>query len=64
MTEAGGAERAVDVREAEAVNGHVGGGVVAEDDHEGEDIAEGESDGRRENAEDAGAFNLIRLCED
>ena len=42
LLEAGGAEGGVDVVEAEAVDGHVGGGVVAEDHHEGERVAEGE----------------------
>ena len=47
--------------EAEAVDGHVGGSVVAKDDHQGEGVAEGERDGRRELAEDAGAFDLVVL---
>ena len=62
--EAGGAEGGVDVVESEAVDGHVGGGVVAEDDHEGEGVAEGEGDGRSEFAEDAGALDLIGFGED
>ena len=45
--------------QSEAVNGHVGGGVVAEDHHEGEGVAEGEREGRGEQAEDAGALDLI-----
>ena len=47
----------VDGVEAEAVDGEVGGGVVADDDHEGEDVFEGEGDGRVEEDEDAGAVD-------
>ena len=47
----------VDVVDAEMVEGEVGGGVVADDDHEGEDIFEGEGEGGIEEGEDAGAVD-------
>ena len=50
--------------EAEAVDGHVGGGVVAEDDHEGEGVAEGEGERSGELGQDAGAFDLVVVIED
>ena len=51
------------MREAEAVDGHVGGGVVAEHDHQREGVAESECDGRGQFAEHAGAFDLVGLGE-
>ena len=46
LVEAGGLNGLIDVVEAEAVNGHVGGGVVTERDHEVQDVAEGERERR------------------
>jgi hypothetical protein len=51
------------VRKAEPVDGHVGGGVVAENDHQPEHVTESERDRRREFAEYAGAFDLVGLGE-
>ena len=43
LGESCGAQGSVDVREAEAVNGQIGRGVVAEDNHEVQRVAEGEA---------------------
>ena len=63
LVETGCAQGGVDVREAEPVDGHVGGGVVAENHHQPEGVAQGEREGRRQLAEDAGALDLVRLRE-
>ena len=63
LVQAGFAQRFVDVAQAESVDGHVGGGVVAENDHQPEDVAKSESDGRREFAEHAGTLDLIGFGE-
>jgi hypothetical protein len=55
VEEAEGLHAGVDGVEAEAVDGEVGGGVVGDDDHEGEDVFEGEGNGGVEEGEDAGA---------
>ena len=53
--EAEGLDASVDGVDAEAVDGEVGGGVVGDDDHEGEDVFEVEGDGGVEEGEEAGA---------
>ena len=48
-----GADGCIDVGEAEAIDGEVGCGVVAEDDHQGECVTESEWKRRGEFAENA-----------
>ncbi len=53
--EAEGLEAGVDGVDAEAVDGQIRGGVVAHDDHHGQDVFEGEGDRGVEEGEEAGA---------
>ena len=64
LLQPGGAKSGIDMRQAEPIDCQVGGGVVADDHHEGERVAQGERERRRELGKDAGAFDLVLMIED